>query len=313
MIFLKTFGGKIKMRRNYLFILMLVVATSISFAKTKLLVFHAGSLTVPFMKIEKAFETKYPDIDIQRVIGGSRKLARMIVDAGSYTDIFASADYTLIDEMLSPKFSYKSYKFASNEMVICYTPKSKFATKINPANWYEILQSKDVNWGQASPDIDPCGYRTIISIKLAEKYYKLPGLYKKITANRPLKNIRPKSVELISLLKSGFLDYAWEYKSVAIQHGLKFVELPNEINLSNLKYNDFYKTVNVKLSGKKPGTYVFKKGKAIIYGITMIKKTKYFKNAKLFLDFVLNENLGGKILRESGQNYIYKSGSKAVK
>jgi len=295
------------MRKSFIVLIVVVLFVGMTNAKTRITIFHAGSLTVPFAKIEKAFESQYTDIDIQRFIGGSRKLARMIVDTGMKADIFASADYTLIDEMLIPKYADKSYKFASNEMVICYTKKSKFADKINSNNWYDILQRNDVNWGQASPDIDPCGYRTIISIKLAENYYKIPKLYKKITYNRPIKNIRPKSVELISLLKARLLDYAWEYRSVATQHGLKFISLPSEINLGDLKHNKFYEKARVKLSGKKPGEYIYKKGKAIIYGITIVKNSKKKKSAKLFLNFVLNEQEGGMILKECGQNFIYNT------
>ena len=38
----------------------------------KLVIYHAGSLTVPFESVEKAFEEKYPKVDIVRTPGGSR-------------------------------------------------------------------------------------------------------------------------------------------------------------------------------------------------------------------------------------------------
>ena len=44
-------------------------------------------------------------------------------------------------------------------------------------------------------------------------------------------------MELVSLLKTGNMDYAWEYLSVAVQHGLKFVKLNDHINLGNYKYD----------------------------------------------------------------------------
>jgi molybdate/tungstate transport system substrate-binding protein len=52
--------------------------------------------------------------------------------------------------------------------------------------------------------------------------------------------VRPKSVELVSLLKTGNMDYAWEYLSVAVQHELKYVRLDDHINLGNYKYDKFY-------------------------------------------------------------------------
>ena len=56
------------------------------------------------------------------------------------------------------------------------------------------------------------------------------------------------------------MDYAWEYLSVAVQHGLKYVKLNDHINLGNYKYDDFYKQAEVKVTGKKPGTWKTLKG-----------------------------------------------------
>jgi molybdate/tungstate transport system substrate-binding protein len=288
---------------QWMFFIFIFFSSSL-FAKTKLIVFHAGSLSVPFMKIEKAFEKEHPDVDVQRVIGGSRKLARMIVDVGKYADVYASADYTLINEMLIPKYADKNFKFASNEMVICYTDKSKYADKINSKNWYKILLKKDVKYGHSNPNLDPCGYRTILLLKLAEKYYKIPNFFKNIRKDKSKIIVRPKEVDLTPLLKEGFIDYFFIYKSIAVQHHFKYVKLPDKINLSKLKYNKFYSTVKVKLTGKKPGEFVYKKGKAIIYGITYLKKSKHLNLAKKFIKFVLDKNKGGKIIEECGQNFL---------
>ena len=291
------------MKKITLSVLIFLLSNCFLFAKIKLIVFHAGSLSVPFMKIEKAFEKENPDVDVERVIAGSRKLARMIVDVGKYADVYASADYTLIDEMLVPKYTGRSYKFASNEMVICYTDKSKFADKINSNNWYKIIQKKGVKFGYSDPNLDPCGYRTVILLKLAEKYYNLPNFFEKITSQRGKIIIRPKETDLIPLLESGFIDYLFIYKSIGVQHGFKFVKLPDKINLSKLKYNNFYRQVSVKLTGKKPGEYILKRGKAIIYGICVLKMSKHPEIAKKFLNFVLDKNKGGKIIEECGQNF----------
>ena len=59
----------------------------------KLVIFHAGSLSVPFAAMEKAFEAKYPGVDVQREAGGSTKMARLISEVGKPADIMASADF----------------------------------------------------------------------------------------------------------------------------------------------------------------------------------------------------------------------------
>ncbi len=269
--------------------------------KGKLSIFHAGSLTVPFATIEKAFEAKYPDVDVQREAGGSTKMARLISEVGKPADIMASADYKVIDNNLIPDFSTWNIRFATNQLVLCYTEQSKYADQISKDNWYQILQKKDVDWGHSDPNLDPCGYRSIMVLQLAEKFYNSPDLYQKLLDNRPMKNVRPKSVELVNLLKTGNMDYAWEYLSVAIQHELKFVTLNDHINLGNYKYDDFYKQAVVKVSGKKPGTWITKKGKSCTYGITMIKDAPNPDAAKAFLSFLLSPEHGLKTLEKMGQ------------
>ncbi len=240
--------------KSVLFIVLLVTGLLSPFSagaepEGKLIIFHAGSLTVPFAKMEKEFEARHPHVDIIREPSGSRRCARKISDLKKPCDIMASADYTVIDNLLIPKYAEWNIRFATNRMVLCYTDHSRYAEEITPENWYDILRRKDVIWGHSEPNIDPCGYRALMVLQLAEKYYEKPGLYQKLIANRPKENIRPKAVELVSLLKTGHMDYAWEYRSVAVQHGLKFIELPDQINLGNYKFNDFYKQAVVKVSG----------------------------------------------------------------
>ena len=121
----------------------------------KLIIFHAGSLTVPFAKIEKEFEAKYPGVDVQRGAGGSTKMARMISEVGKPADMMASADYKVIDNNLIPKFADWNIRFATNQLVLCYTDQSRYADEITDKNWYEILQKKEVVWGHSDQNLDP--------------------------------------------------------------------------------------------------------------------------------------------------------------
>jgi molybdate/tungstate transport system substrate-binding protein len=138
-------------------------------------------------------------------------------------------------------------------------------------------------------------------IQLAEKYYKIPGLYDALIANRPKENVRPKSVELISLLQTGNMDYAWEYLSVAVQHGLKYIILPDEINLGNYKYDSTYAQAVVKVTGKKPGTFMNIKGKSCTYGVTLIRNAPNREAAIAFLQYMLDPKGGLQVLKDMGQ------------
>jgi molybdate/tungstate transport system substrate-binding protein len=267
----------------------------------KLIVFHAGSLTVPFDAIEKEFEAKYPDVDVLREAGGSTKMARLISEVGKPADIMVSADYKVIDNNLIPEFADWNVRFATNQLVLCYTDQSRYADQITADNWHEILQKDGVVWGHSDPNLDPCGYRSLMVLQLAEKFYGIDGLYDNILANRPQKNVRPKSVELVNLLKTGHMDYAWEYISVARQHELKYIVLDDHINLSNYKYDAFYKQAQVEVTGKSPGTWITKDGQSCTYGITMIKNAPNPEAAAAFMQFVLSEDHGLKTLEQMGQ------------
>ena len=270
-------------------------------AAEKVIIFHAGSLTVPLAEIEKQFEAANPGIDVLREGGGSTKMARMISELNKPADIMASADFNVIDEVLIPKNADWNIRFASNQLVLCYTDKSRFAGEVNDGNWYEILGRKGVVWGHSDPNLDPCGYRSLMVLQLAEKYHNMPGLYDRLIANRPPKNIRPKSVELVSLLKTGNMDYAWEYLSVAVQHGLKHVKLNDHINLGNYQYDDFYRQASVKVTGKTPGTFLTQVGSSCTYGIALVKGAPNQPGAVKFLEFMLSPDGGLKVLQDMGQ------------
>ena len=267
----------------------------------KLIIFHAGSLMVPFARMEKVFEAKYPGVDVLREAGGSTKMAQMISELHKPADIMASADFAVIEKTLIPEHAQWNIRFATNQLVLCYTGKSRFADEVNADNWHGILGRKGVIWGHSDPNLDPCGYRSLMVLQLAEIYYKLPGLYDRLMANRPKRNVRPKSVELVSLLKSGHMDYAWEYFSVAVQHGLKYIKLPDEINLGNYRYDYFYEQASAKVTGKKPGTWITRTGKSCTYGITIVKDAPHPEAAVAFLEFLMDSNGGLKILKEMGQ------------
>ena len=264
-------------------------------------IFHAGSLAVPMAQIEKAFEARHPEIDVQRESSGSQKAARKISDLGKPCDIMASADYKVIDKLLRPEFSDNNIRFATNRMVLCYTPHSRYADLITVDNWSEILLKPTVIWGHSAPDLDPCGYRALMVLQLAESYYAKLGYYQQVLANRPIENVRPKAVELVSLLQTGNMDYAWEYRSVAVQHRLKFIELPDEINLGNYRFDARYADVSVEVSGKTPGTTMTMRGKSITYGVTLLKQALNPQGAISFLAFMLDPQGGLKILADQGQ------------
>lgn len=272
----------------------------------QLTIFHAGSLTVPFEKIIAEFKKENPRVEVLKEIAGSRECARKIAELKKPCDVFASSDYIVIDQLLIPEFADWNLKFATNEMTIVYTEKSRRAKEINQKNWYEVLLDKNISFGRADPNADPCGYRTILTLKLAEIYYNKKNLAEKLI-NKNQEYIRPKEVDLLALLEVGELDYIFLYRSVAEQHGLKILILPDKINLKKAELENYYKQVSVELSGKIPGEKISQVGSSMFYGVTIPKNSPNPDLAKKFINYLMNSKKGLKVIREMGQPTIVPS------
>ena len=284
-------------------------------------IFHAGSLAVPLEEAEKQFEALHPNVDVQRESMGSIAAIRQVTDVGKRADVVASADYTLIPSMMYPEYADWVVRFATNDMVLAYNQdKSKYADEITPENWYEILRRDGVIFAFSNPNLDPCGYRAVMVCQLAELHYddekifddlildntaitiskEEDGTYliktpEDLKPNTEKVCIRPKSVELVALVEVGGIDYAFEYRSVAVQHNLAFVDLPEQIDLSKVEYADFYKKVKLETADGKTKT-----GKPIVYGITVPKNAPNPELGLEFVKFVVGD-AGQKIFADMGQ------------
>jgi len=268
----------------------------------ELIIFHAGSLSVPFKQMKEKFKKENPGVEIFLESAGSVKCARKIADLNKPCDIMASADYKVIDNLLIPEFTDWNIRFAGNEMAIVYHDKSKYAEEINALNWHQILMRDDVFSGRSDPHSDPCGYRAILTTQLAENYYNIPGLSEKMLA-KDNEYIRPKEVDLLALLESNTIDYIFLYRSVAQQHELNYVILPDSINLKNPDLADYYKNASTEITGKEPGTTITVTGEPMIYGITMLNEAPNKNLALKFVEFIFSET-GAKIMEQNGQPLI---------
>ena len=277
-------------------------------------VLAAGSLAVPFKKLANEFEEKY-GVKVYIETAGSIQTVKKVSELGIKADVVAVADYKAIVNYLMPKYTDWYAKFAENSLVIVYTNHSKYASQINRSNWMDIMK-KDVRIGFSSPNDDPCGYRAVMMFYLAELKYG-NGIFESVVENNTgieekngtiivppdsslLNNtgrvfIKEKSVSLLADLETGNIDYAIEYRSVAKQHGLPFIELPDDINLSNSSFDSFYGNAVVKLAD---GTEI--NGSAINYGVTVPNNAPHTTEAYQFVKMLLGKE-GKRILEDCGQ------------
>lgn len=271
----------------------------------ELIIFHAGSLSVPFKQMKEQFEKENPGVEIFLESAGSVQSARKITDLNKDCDIMASADYTVIDKMLIPDFAQWNIQFAGNEMAIVYHKESKYSDEINAQNWHEVMLRDDVIFGRSDPNSDPCGYRAILTIQLAEDYYTIPGFTKKMM-NKDNEYIRPKEVDLLALLESNTIDYIFLYRSVAQQHGLNYLTLPDSVNLKKPELADYYKLADTEIVGNTPGSKIKVYGEPMVYGITILENAPNKELATKFVQYIFSGK-GAKIMEQNGQPLITPS------
>ena len=274
-------------------------------AQTEVIVFHAGSLSVPMKEAAQAFMKKNPGVSVVLESSGSLVCARKVTELKKPCDIVASADYFVINELLIPQYADWGIRFASNRMVIAFTGKSKYSATIDTSNWKDILLRNDVIFSRSDPNSDPCGYRAVFTMKLAELYYNQPHLSDKLLAKNT-EYIRPKEVDLVALMEANVIDYMFQYKSVAIQHNLKFIELPRNIDLSDPSYNNYYGGVSTVVTGNTPGSSMTVKGEYINYSLTILKNAPHNADAQKFVAFLLGDE-GREIFKKCGQEPITPS------
>ena len=265
----------------------------------KLVIFHAGSLSVPVRELAVTFMEDNPGVTVLTEAAGSLHSARKITDLGKTCDIMLSADHIVISSMLVPEYASWNIRFATNEIVIAYRPESAYSSIFREDNWADILLKDDVIIGRADPDADPCGYRTVFAMRLADEFYGRPGLADSLLG-KDTEYIRPKEVDLVALVSSGVIDYMFQYRSVAVQHGFRFLELPKEINLSSPEMTELYAGVSYMIPGEEPGLRTEVHGDYISYSGTVMDRAPEKELAMKFFDFMLSEE-GRKIFRECGQ------------
>ncbi len=307
--------------------------------KTSIRVLYAGSLIIPFGQLEREFEATYPDVDVEMEGHGSIQAVRIVSDLHEEADVVITADYRLIPMLLyevKDPDSGKPYTdwyaiFATNEMTLAYTEESAFAAEVDAEDWTDIITRPGVRLGTADPRLDANGYRALMMVQLSEDLYDQPELFAEVFGGKfrvPIRVtesggvtvikvpevletksgsalvMRPYSVQLLPLLESGDLDYCFEYTSVVKQHGMDYVPLPSEINLSDEALNDYYSKVTVKLDFQRFASVKPEfPGESIRYGATIPSNAGDPEAAATFLAYLLGPE-GQRIMAENYQPMI---------
>lgn len=260
-----------------------------------LVVFNAGSLARPLRAALDTFARR-EGVRIEQESAGSLESARKLTELGKIPDLIALADADVFPGYLVPAHVDTYVHFARNRMVVAYTPQSRHAAEMSPATWTDILSRADVEVGRSDPELDPNGYRTLMTWQLAALARADTGLAARLAARAPARNVRPKEADLIGLLEARELDYIWSYESLARALGFAWVALGDSVDLSSAALNDWYAKARVTVRGAVAGTTQTFVGRAIVYAFAVPRAAPHPETAARFAAFLVSAE-GREILR----------------
>src|SRR5271165_785937 len=289
----------------------------------QLIIYRAGSLTRAFQPLVQAF-TCQTGIQVKDVAMGSVDAGRQITAGGQACDLYAPPDYLDIDLLMKPAgYSDFDIVFAKGRMVMAYSESAVTAKKLprivepnsppfHPpdsipkaaAKWYEILLAPGVTSGGGQAFLDPGAYRAHMIFQLAEAYYKVPLLYNNLLGRQIIAGAGA------WLGKTFDFQFTYEHNAratAASNPDYRYVDLPDEINLSDPQKNEWYRqhalVVLPGLGTPRSARTVPIPGARLAWGIALMTNAPNRENAVKFLQLLLSPT-GTAMLNENGPEPI---------
>ena len=261
---------------------------------TEVVIFHASSLSSVLGDAAEAFEKVNPRIHVRLEPSGSQVATRKVSELGMRADLVAVADAALIDKMIIPSHATWNAVFATNEIVIAHKDHSKWTDQITSQNWPEILVRDGIRLGRADPDTAPIGYQTLMVWQLAESsgLYGTSGaqLSDRLKSKCAKDHVVHDEAELLALLESRSVDYAFLFRSTAEDHHLKVLALPPEINLSSQEQAERYKSAQVDIRMRQGQGSSRIVGAPVAYGLTIPTLAPHAEAAARFVAFLFADS-----------------------
>jgi len=290
----------------------------------QLILYRAGSLSRAFKPLLAAF-TCQTGVQVKDNAMGSVDAGRQITAGGQPCDLYAPADYSDIDLFMKPA-GYADFNivFAQGKMVLAYSASGVAEKKLPPiaeansvpfnppnsipkasANWYQILTIPGVAIGGGNPFLDPGAYRAYMIFQLAQDYYKVPNLYNNLMEHLVIPGADHSVPAVPALGKRFDFQLIYEHSAqvmAAANPDFRYVDLPDEINLSDPARNSYYAHSVVVLPGlgtPQSAQTIAVPGTRVAWGITLLKDAPNRENAVKFLQLLLSPT-GATMLRDNG-------------
>ena len=281
----------------------LIAATPLQ-AAAVLRVAYAGSMGVVMDRHLGPAFAQAEGVDYQGIGQGAYGLARLLAARALRADVFVSITPGPVAVLQQAGLVDRMVPIASTQMVITYSPRSRFAPALRAAAqgrrpWWQVLETPGLRFGRTDPAVDPQGQNIVFTLLLAERYYRQPELVRRILGGvrNPAQIFTEPS--LLSRLQAGQLDAASGYRSAAISHQLPYITLPDAINLSDpARLTDASRPVQFTLrlpNGKSASLHP----QPLVFYAAVLKNAAQPKLAQAFVDYLRGAQ-GQALLRAQG-------------
>jgi molybdate/tungstate transport system substrate-binding protein len=162
--------------------------------------------------------------------------------------------------LVEPAFTTWAVQFAASPLVVAYYPQGPHASelkkisdgKLPMTDLYTLMATPGFKLGRTDPATDPQGQGFVEMVGLAEKYLGISAA----TASAVLGGSNDSSqifseTALEPTLQAGELDAASAYLPQAVQLGLPYVTLPDQINFGDPSDASIYEAASMTLSTGK--------------------------------------------------------------
>lgn len=258
------------------------------------LVYAAASIAQPLRVALDSF-AKRSGAPYELESASSLELVRRVTALHGDPDVIALADPALFSRLLTPRIVTWHALFARNRIVIAYTPRSRGAGEISANNWWAVLERGDVQVGRSDPAVDPSGYRTLLVWQLAARHYGMPELPSRMLRAAPERNVRPREADQVALLEAGELDYIWTYESLARLMGLRFLRLPDDVDLGEPADSLLYAAAITRVPGTTSSDTMIVRGQPILFAVSVPDDAPHGRAGRNFVAFLLSPS-GRRIL-----------------
>jgi molybdate/tungstate transport system substrate-binding protein len=269
---------------------------------------YAGSMGAMMEGPIKSAAAKTLKLDFHGRAQGSNALAQLIVGGSIRSDIFIPVTPGPALTVLKGGKADFAEPIAKTEMVIAYSPKSKFVSRFEAAangkeDIWKILQTRGLRFGRTDPATDPQGRNIIFSVMLAAKISRQVDLVEKTLG--PTINEKQIFSEptVMARLQSGELDASSAYKIQPAPLNLPYVTLAKEINLTGQNVHTEHPDISLNVGNK---TY---NPEPLIYFASVLKDAPNAKGAAAFMEWLKGEE-GQRIFRK--YNYDGPEGATAL-